>query len=299
MKILVSGASGLVGTALVNQLREKGHIVHCLTRKKSENPYEFYWNYTKKEIDENAFDGIAAIIHLAGASIGERWTNAHKKEIISSRVDSANFLKEQCIKLGIRLQSFISSSGINYYGTFTSDNILYEDSEIRHRDFLSEVCEQWEKAAFGFQNISEKIVIIRTAPVLSKKGGSFEPLKKISDYHLSSGIGSGKQWFNWIHLHDLVEIYVQAIENAEMKGIYNAVADEIPTNKNFMKRLANANRKLFIPINVPAFIIKLILGEMSEMILKGTRASNKKIKSLGFQLKFPNLDSALKNLLDQ
>lgn len=297
MKILITGGTGLVGTALVKKLRQNGHNVNVLVRKPSDNPEEFFWNYKTNEIDDKALENIDSIIHLAGANIGKRWTKNYKKEIIASRVDSANFLKKKCLERGIRLKSFISASGVNFYGTFTSNTILNEENGVLHHDFLSDVCQKWEVAACEFSEISQRIVILRTAPVLSKKGGSFEQLKKISDMHLASGIGSGKQWFGWIHLDDMVNMYANALENSEINGAYNAVADEIPTNKNFMKLLAKANGKMFLPINVPAFLLKIVLGEMSEIILEGTRTSNEKIKKTGFEFQFPNLDLALVNLL--
>ncbi len=297
MKILITGGTGLVGTALSSKLRERGHDVKILVRKKSEKPNEFFWNYSEKTIDEKAFEGIESIIHLAGASIGKRWTESYKKEVIASRIDSANFLREKCLELGVKLKSFISASGVNYYGTFTSNQILNEKDGILHHDFLSEVCEKWENAALEFQNIAERIVVVRTSPALSKNGGSFEQLKKISDFNLASGIGSGKQWFNWIHLDDLANIYVKSVEDLSMNGSYNAVADDVPTNEEFMKKLAKSNGKIFLPINVPAFVMKTVLGEMSEMILEGTRASNEKIKLQGFDFQYSELESALENLL--
>ncbi len=297
MRILISGGTGLVGTALVEKLRQKGHTVKVLVRSESEKTDEFFWDYQKNKIDEKAFENIEVIIHLAGASIGKRWINSYKKKVISSRVDSAQFLFDECKKRNIKLKAFISASGINYYGTFTSEKILTENDGILHRDFLSEVCEQWEDGAHSFTAISDRVVILRTSPVLSKKGGSFEQLKKISNFNLASGIGSGKQWFNWIHEDDIVNMYLEAVENVELKGAYNAVADEVPKNKDFMKRLAKANKKLFIPINVPSFLMKAVLGQMSEMILEGTRVSNDKIKSSGFEFKYPKLDEALESLV--
>ena len=297
MKILISGGSGLVGSSLIQKLKERGHEINILVRENKGNPNEFLWNIKTQEINEKAFENIDTIIHLAGASIGKRWTKSYKKEIISSRIDSAKLLLDTAKKLNIHLKSFISASGINYYGTFTSDKILSEKDGILHQDFLSEVCEKWENAAKEFGEISDRIVCVRTSPVLSKNGGSFQHLKKITDFNLASGIGNGKQWFNWIHLDDLVEIYIKAVENITMNGAYNAVSDEIPKTKVFMKKLAKASEKLFIPINIPEFLVNIATGEMGEMVLEGTRISNEKIKSEGFEFQFPDLDSALRDLI--
>ncbi len=296
MKILVTGASGLVGRQLVPELRKRGHTVNILVRRKPKTPDEFYWNYRKRELDKGALEGVESIIHLAGATIGKKWTHEYKQELISSRVDSANFLFDRCTLADLSLKSFISASGINYYGTFTSDQILDEDSEIVKLDFLSDLCRKWESAALHFKTISNRTVILRTAPVLSARGGTLEKLNMITNLNLGSGIGKGTQWFNWVHLDDLVNMYVEAAENPKFNGNYNAVADEIPTNREFMRKLAEARGKLFLPINVPAFLLKMILGEMSEIILEGTRVSNKKIKSRGFDFKYPELTQAFKAL---
>lgn len=297
MNILITGGTGLVGSSLVKKLQEHQHTVRILTRSKSEEENEFYWNVAEKEIDEKAFENLDCIIHLAGANISERWTNDYKKELFSSRIDSANLLFDYCVKNGIHLKSFISASGINYYGTFTSDQILTEESEIVKNDFLAKLCDEWENAADQFSKIADRIVCLRTAVVLSKSGGAFPLLKKTVALNIGSAVGTGQQWMNWIHIDDLVNLYVTAVENLAMNGKYNAVADEIPTNKDFMKNLAKVCDKFFLPFNVPPFVMKSIFGEMSSIILEGTRADNKKIKSLGFDFKYSDLDKAFKNLV--
>ncbi|WP_312819970.1 TIGR01777 family oxidoreductase [Kaistella carnis] len=297
MTILITGGTGLVGQLLVEKLRERRHEVRILTRKKSDDPNEFYWNIAEKEIDDKAFQKLDAIIHLAGATISERWSDAYKKEMYSSRVDTANLLLERCKKNNVHLESFISASGINYYGTFTSDQILKESDGVVQKDFLAELCVSWENAANKFSTVADRVVCLRTAMVLAKNGGAFPLLKKLVNLNMGSGVGSGNQWMNWIHVDDLVNMYVFAIENQKMNGIYNAVADDVPTNKTFMKDLANASDKFFLPFNVPKFVLKSVLGEMSSIILEGTRANNKKIKSLGFDFKYNHVKEAFKSLI--
>ena len=297
MNILITGGTGLVGKSLVAKLQAKGHQVRILTRTISEKPNQFYWNLKEKYIDDQAFLNLDAIIHLAGASISERWTEAYKKELFTSRIDTANLLKEYCIKNNVQLQSFISASGVNYYGTFTDDKILEENSPLLKDDFLTQLCVDWESAADDFKEISKRVVIVRTAVVLAKNGGAFPMLKKMVDFNIGSAVGTGDQWMNWIHLDDLVNMYIFAVENEAMVGNFNAVADDIPTNKTFMKKLAQISHKFFLPINVPAFVLKLVFGEMSEIILKGTRVSNKKIKSQGFDFKYNTIEKTFKNLV--
>ena len=297
MNILITGGTGLVGTALVKKLEERNHTVRILTRSESEEKNEFYWNISEKKIDQKAFENLDCIIHLAGANISERWTDDYKKELYSSRIDSAHLLREYCVEKGIHLKSFISSSGVNYYGTFTSDQILTEDSEIVENDFLAKLCVAWENAADQFESIAERVVCLRTAVVLSRKGGAFPLLKKTVNLNIGSGVGTGKQWMNWIHIDDLVNMYVEAVENTSINGKYNAVADEIPTNAVFMKKLAKAADKFFLPFNVPPFVMKSVFGEMSSIILEGTRVDNKKIKSEGFDFKYSTVEEAFKNLV--
>jgi uncharacterized protein (TIGR01777 family) len=297
MKILITGATGLIGTDLVKKLRDRNHQINILVRKKTGAEHEFLWDQKNEEIDEKAFEGIDSIIHLAGASVGKRWTDDYKKELYSSRIDTAHFLFKTCVKLNVKLKSYISASGINYYGTYTSDQILTENDEVQHKDFLSELSMAWENSADEFSAISDKIVWVRTAMVLSEKGGSFPMLKNIVDFNIGSALGSGKQWMNWIHLDDLVNIFIAAVEKEEISGKYNAVGDEIPTNEGFMKALAKADKKLFLPINVPGFLMKILLGEMSEIILTGTRASNQKIKNTGLNFEYLTINQAFSDLI--
>lgn len=297
MKILITGARGLIGRALVKKLEERGHEVNILTRDKTDKPNEYQWDVKKNFIEDSAFDGIESIIHLAGATIAKKWTSTYKKELISSRVETAKLLKTYCEKHNIHLKSFISASGINYYGTFTSNEILKEEMAIRKLDFLAILSRDWEEAAYKFSGVAERVVCLRTSMVLAKEGGSFVALKKLTNLNLASPVGSGDQWMNWIHIDDLVNMYISAIENDNINGCYNAVADELTSNKDFMKRLAKKSKKLFLPIAVPEFVLKLSLGEMSSIILEGSRASNEKIKSEGFVFEYGMLDRALASLL--
>lgn len=297
MNVLITGGTGLIGKKLVQKLRERNHNARVLTRKKTNNPDEFYWNTDEKFIDPKAFENLDSIIHLAGANISQKWTAEYKKELFSSRIDTANLLKDYCLRQNVRLKSFISASGINYYGTFTSDDILKESDGILKQDFLAKLCDEWENAAESFSDISHRTVCLRTAMVLAKNGGAFPMLKKTIDFNIGSAVGSGNQWMNWIHEDDLVNMYIFVLENPEIEGKFNAVTDQIPTNENFMKALAKTSGKLFIPINVPSFVMKMAFGEMSSIILEGTRASNKKIKSLGFDFKFSTPEQAFEDLI--
>ncbi|WBV60698.1 TIGR01777 family oxidoreductase [Chryseobacterium camelliae] len=297
--VLITGAGGLIAQELSKKI-ENDYEIRFLTRnKKRENEYE--WNIKNGTIDEAALENVSHIIHLAGANISEkRWTPERKKELISSRVDSANLLLQAVKKKNIRLKSFISASGINYYGTITSEKIFTETNSPGN-DFLSEVVILWERAADAFkeQNLAERVVKIRTAVVLSEKEGALKKMLLPIQYGIGSSLGTGKQYMPWIHIKDICSIYEFALKNVRMSGAYNANSPEHTTNENLTKKIAEiVNKPLFMP-NVPGFVLKLIFGELSNALLKGSRASSQKIQDEGFRFEFPDLQESLKDLLSK
>lgn len=296
MKVLVTGATGLVGKRLCEKLTERGHQIVKLVRKVNNPENEFLWDLDRNFVEERCFDGVEAIIHLAGENVSKRWTEDYKRKIVTSRIKSAKLLHHLLCRRNQHIHVFISASGVNYYGTFTSDQILTETSRIQHQDFLSDVCIEWERAADDFSDIAERVVKLRTAIVLSKQGGPLEKLMSLVDYNIATPVGTGKQWMNWIHLEDLTDMYISALENP-LQGSYNACADEPVENRIFMRTFADVKNKKFWDIPIPAALLKLSLGEMSEIILESTRTSNEKIKSTGFQFQYTHLKQALENLL--
>jgi uncharacterized protein (TIGR01777 family) len=295
--VLITGANGLIAKELAKKIGND-YDVRFLTRKKRQaNEYE--WDLKKKTIDESALENVSHIIHLAGANISEkRWTAERKKELIASRVDSAALLRNTLRKKEIKLKSFISASGINFYGTLTTEKIYSENDPPGH-DFLSEVVVLWERAADHFkeQNLAERVVKLRTAVVLSEKEGALKKMLPPIQYGIGSALGSGKQYMPWIHIEDICSIYEFALKNKTFHGAYNAVSPQHATNSDLTKEIAEVLKKrLFMP-NVPAFVLKLLFGELANAILEGSRASSEKIQNTGFQFKFPNLKEALKDLL--
>ncbi|MEA1850703.1 TIGR01777 family oxidoreductase [Chryseobacterium sp. MHB01] len=295
--ILITGAGGLIAHELSKKL-EKDFTVRFLTRKKKHSN-EFEWNIKNKTIDDAAFEGVSHIIHLAGANISEkRWTDERKKELISSRVDSADLIVKTLQEKKIRLKSFISASGINYYGTKTTDTIFTENNQPGN-DFLSEVVVLWERAADQFkeQNLAERVVKIRTAVVLSEKDGALKKMLPPIRMGIGAPLGTGKQYMPWIHIEDICAIYEFALKNDTMDGAFNAVSPQHTTNENLTKKIAEVLKKpLFMP-NIPGFVLKLIFGELADALLEGSRASAEKIQNAGFQFKFPDLKKALEHLL--
>lgn len=293
--ILISGGTGLVGKALSNHLLSKGHKIRILSRnpKSTNNIKSFYWDVEKNEIDENAFDDVEHIVHLAGSSIADkRWTDARKQEIINSRVNSMKLISSIVKKKNIQLKSFVGASAIGIYGMITSDKIFSENDKGQD-DFLSQSCMQWENAYQEIQTLSNKNCIIRIGVVLSKDGGALKRLMPLFQLGLGSAVGSGKQYMPWIHIDDLVSIFQEALFNSNYSGIYNAVSPEETSNQSFSKQLAKCLSKPFFLPNVPAFILKLVFGEMANVLLEGSRISSKKLTNVGFQFQYPMLSEAL------
>ncbi len=293
--ILVTGGTGFIGNALCDLLREKGHTVLILSRTKTDNPNTFYWNLAERYVDSEAVIKADFIIHLAGEGIADkRWTKQRKKNLINSRVETANLLFKKVKELNPNLKGFIAASGIGYYGATTSEKI-YAENDAAGEDFISEICKVWEKATLQFETINIRTVIFRTGVVFAKEGGALEKLSQPIKLGVGSALGSGEQYIPWIHLEDLCNIYMAAIENSKINGIYNAVAPEHITNKILTKTMAKKLKKPLWLTNIPAFLMKLILGEMAVILLEGSRISSEKIMATGFKFKFPNINEAIDN----
>lgn len=297
-KILISGATGLVGQKLSRKLYERGYNVEILVRSKSEK-YDFksyVWDYENRFLEEGALDNTYIFIHLAGASISKRWTKSYKKEIYKSRIDSAQFIYDKMVERKIYPEAVISSSAVGFYGQITSQHIFSEEDQSG-KDFLANVCADWEKKALQFENLGSRVVRIRTATVLSEKGGALEVLRKPIDLGFGAALGNGNQYFPWIHIDDLVNIYFKAVEDVSMNGAYNASSPDFVNNEVFTKKLASHLHKKIVLPNIPKFVIKMVLGEMSVLALEGSRISSRKIENAGFKFSYANLDKALADVI--
>ena len=294
-KVLITGGTGLIGKRLSFLLASRGYEVRILSRNDSSNSVykTFVWNVKSQYINDNAFKDLNHVIHLAGAGIADkRWSEKRKKEIINSRVDSTNLLYATVKRLQIPLQSFISASATGFYGSFTTQT-TFKETDKAATDFLGKVCRLWEKSIFQFNKENIRTVAFRTGIVLSKNGGALKKMKT----PIITPLGDGKQYMPWIHIDDLCELYIKAIEDTNFEGAYNAVSTEYQSNISFSKALAKIQKRLFIPIGAPKFILKLIFGEMSTIILNGSKVSASKIKQTGFKFKFETLEDSLKNLI--
>ncbi len=298
-KVLISGGSGLIGSALSKKLLAKGYKVNILSRtpgvKDGVDAYE--WDVKNAEVDLNAFKGVTAIVHLAGAGIADsRWTSKRKKVIIDSRVESARLLYLGAEKAGVNLSAFVSASGINYYGSKTTQHI-YKENDPPSPTFIGDCCVQWEAAADQFKDLT-RVVKLRTGVVLSENGGALDQMAKPVKMGVGAPLGSGKQYMPYIHIDDLCDMYIHAIENENVQGAYNACNGDHVTNMELTEALAEELKKpLWMP-HVPEFALKLLFGKMAEIILYGSRASAEKIKSTGFEFGFQNIHQTLFNIYE-
>ncbi|WP_233900368.1 TIGR01777 family oxidoreductase [Tenacibaculum piscium] len=293
-KVLITGGTGLVGNKLQDIFKQKSIDFSILTRN-PKRVNEFKWDISQKYIDKKAFENVTHIIHLAGAGIADkRWTSQRKEILINSRVASSDLLFDTIKALNIRLDGFISASGIGYYGAITS-NKIFTETDAPQNDFISKVCVAWEKSANQFTELNIPVTILRTAVVLSKSGGA---LSKINTPLFLASLGNGTQYMPWIHIDDLCNLYVKAIENRQFTGIYNAVAPEHQTNNSFTRTLGDIIKKPIFLLNAPAFVLQIILGEMADILLKGSRISAKKTAE-NYTFEYPELKTALENIYHQ
>jgi hypothetical protein len=300
MKVLVTGATGLIGKKLTDLLLKNNHTVHYLTTsslkiQNKENYFGFYWNPQEGKIDESCIEGVDIIIHLAGASISKRWTNAYKQEIIESRVLSANLLFNLLKKTPNQVKHFVSASGTAIYPDSTTT--IYDEFSTQIEDsFLGNVVAKWEKAADQFKLLRIKVTKIRTGIVFSAQGGALQEMIKPIKMYAGSCFGSGKQIQSWIHLTDVSNLYYFVIQN-EIEGVINAVSPNSISNKELTKIMARyLNRPLFLP-NIPQFMMKLILGEMSILLFNNKKILPKRTIDLGFKFEFASINEALKDIL--
>ena len=293
--VLITGANGMLARSLAKSL-DSNYTVRFLTRKVTRQN-EFKWDIKLKYIDPEALKDVNHIIHLAGSSVAEkRWTLKRKRDIYSSRVDSAQLILNELQKNNQKIDSFVSASAIGYYGSKTTNDILTEESK-NGEDYLGKVCKDWESVAHTFKenNVAHNTSILRLGIVLKNNSGALKKMTPSVSWGLGACIGTGKQWIPWIHIHDLCEIMKFLLEN-DVNGTYNAVAPDHVTNHTFTQALATAlKRKIILP-NIPPLFFKLLFGEMAVVLLTGSRVSSEKIVGHGYDFKYANLQAALGNI---
>lgn len=298
--VLIIGGSGFVGKYLTQLLLEKGYSVSVLSRAKKENTTSityYQWDVENQTIDEESVLKADVIINLAGENIAEkRWTKERKESIVQSRVQAIKLIYDVLKKHSIKLDVFVSASGIGIYGAKNSVKICSEESPVAD-DFLGKTCQKWEESADLIATLKIRTVKMRTGLVIGPDDGFLKKLVPIFKLRLGAPLGTGDQYMPWIHIEDLCLMYIQAIEDQKMTGAYNAVVRDGTTNTIFSKKLAKIfGYTMWLP-NVPEFIIKLAFGEMSQILLTGQRVSSDKIMKTGFVFQFTKLSYALRDCL--
>ena len=300
MKILITGATGLVGKEIVRLCHESGIDVNYLTTSKSKlsnssNYKGFYWNPKNREIDPACFEGVEVIINLVGASISKRWTDTYKVEILDSRTRTAQLLKDTITEHQFSVKHIVSASAIGIYPTSLVNYYDENNSEISD-SFLGQVVQKWEEAVDAFSELNINVCKIRIGLVLSENGGALPEIVRPIRFGAGAAFGSGKQWQSWIHINDLAQIFIFALKE-NLSGIYNAVAPNPVTNSELTKASAKVLKRPLLLPNIPKLPMKLVLGEMHMLLFESQRVSSCKIIEKGFDFKFVNIETALQDLL--
>ena len=294
--ILISGGSGMIGRRLSQLLTEKRYKCLILTRNQKlaqERPDHLHWDIPNGIISDRIAEADM-VVNLTGESVADgRWTKRRKQQIISSRVDGTALIIATLKRKKKRLKAFLSASAIGYYGD-AGNTLLHEDTPVINSDFLSRVCFAWEEATAKAEKITDRILIYRISTVLAISGGALPKMARPLSLGMAAYLGKGDQYISWIHIDDLCNMIIEGLSNTRMSGVYNACAPDQVTNRDFVIELKEAyhSRALLFPIPAPA--LKIILGEMSSLVLNSARVSADKILDTGFQFEFHSLEKALK-----
>jgi uncharacterized protein (TIGR01777 family) len=296
--VLLAGGSGLIGQRLSVLLEKKGYEVIFLSRKESSDNRFFQWDIKKGTIDSVAIERADYVINLAGAGIvDKRWTDNRKKVLIESRTQTAVLLKESFEKIK-KPKAYISASAIGFYGN-RGDEWLTENSEPQPEDFLSECTMAWENAAKNMAKSNIRTAIFRIGIVLSMNGGALPEMILPMKFGARVSFGDGKAYYPWVHIDDVCHMFIWALENEQANGIYNAVAPEPLMIEDLVKEIQEARGGFAFPIPAPSFALKLVMGEMADMLLNSARVSAEKVLASGYKFKFPEIQPALKNILKE
>jgi uncharacterized protein len=305
--ILITGGTGLIGTALAEEFAEQGFKVIILTRNVGAHVQYTtdFIRYAQWNIDEGTFERAAfqtadIIVHLAGENIGaKKWTAKRKEEILSSRVKASELLIKAIRETPNKVKTVVSASAIGWYGPDPKipNPKPFVETDEHFPDFLGETCKKWEESIQPITQFGKRLVKIRTGLVLSNKGGILPELLKPVKFGAAGILGGGRQVVSWIHIDDLVRIYLHAIITPSLHGVYNAVAPKPVSNKEIAIKLAKEIKgSFYVPLHIPSFALRMMLGEMSVEILKSATVSCEKIRKTGFNFIFPSIESALQEL---
>jgi uncharacterized protein (TIGR01777 family) len=302
MRIVLAGATGLIGGRIVQKLVEAENEVVVLSRNPTKriglipHPIRFIqWDARTPGDWCGEFDRADAVINLSGESIGgKRWTTPKKNRILSSRVNSTKAIVDAIAASGRKPEVLVNASAVGYYGDTGGEDVL--ESHPGGSDFLADVCHQWESTARAAERFGVRVVLPRSGVVLDAHAGALKKFLLPFRLFVGGPLGSGNQWFPWIHLEDEVGAILFAVENAALAGPVNVVAPELATMREFCSALGRALKRPSWA-RVPAFLLKIALGEMSDMVLKGQRTIPQRLLDAGYKFRFPRLDEALLDLL--
>jgi uncharacterized protein (TIGR01777 family) len=297
-QVLITGGTGLVGEVITQLLQEQGYKVIFLSRSADASAPipRFGWSPSEGKVDYQAFEGTDHIIHLAGAGVAdERWTPSRKKVLYNSRIDSTRLLYTSLKDGGFKPKTFIAASAVGFYGS-RGDEWLKEDAAPADT-FLAKICKDWEAESQKLAELGSRLCINRIGIVLSDEGGALKEIMQTAQFGFVSYLGSGEQYYPWIHIRDLARIFLHQIQNEQVQGIFNAVGPDPVTNKELTKEAVKASGKHALVLPAPSFALKIALGEMADMVLASQQCSNEKLVESGFKYKYPNLKGALKDLL--
>lgn len=296
MHILVTGGTGFIGEPLVKALLERGDHITLLSRNFKKAKKTFGDRVNLIGSIKNSGLEVDAVINLAGEPIiDRRWTNKRKRQLKASRIDLSNELIEWMKRCSNTPKVFISGSAIGYYGNYPEDGALTEIAKPRDC-FASELCREWEAAAMQAQALGTRVCLVRTGVVLAKHGGALKRMWLPFVCGLGGPIASGRQWFSWIHLQDMVRLLIFILDNDRVKGAVNATATHPVKNAEFSKKLARALKRPAI-FTMPGFVVKLLFGEASELLLEGQKVVPKKLLDHGFQFDYPSVEYALQSIV--
>jgi uncharacterized protein (TIGR01777 family) len=302
--VLITGGTGMVGTSLTQLLLSKGYQVIILTRKPQTSPIPnltyAVWDIAKGTIDSLAFEKADTIVHLAGAGVADkRWSKKRKQEIVDSRVMSGALLVKYLTEIPHQVKTVVTASAIGWYGPDTAQSLQHGFVETDPADgaFLGDTCKQWEDSVKPIETLGIRLVTLRIGIVLNKQGGALAEFIKPAKFGLATIFGTGNQMVSWIHQNDLCKMILFGIQTASLKGVYNAVSPDPTSNKDLIIAITKKLRGFYLPIPVPAFVLNIMLGEMSIEILKSAKVSSNKIQEADFKFDYPTLNSALHELL--
>ncbi len=302
--VLITGGTGMIGKSLTTLFLEKGYKVIVLTRKDKKsrrlNVSFAKWDVEKGTIDASAIQAANIIVHLAGEGVADkRWSVKRKQAIVDSRVQSGNLLVKALSENQHQVKTFIAASAIGWYGPDTETSLVngFVETDSSDNSYLGNTCQVWEQSTSAIATMGIRLVTLRIGIVFNKKGGALAEFIKPAKFGLATILGTGKQIVSWIHQQDLCRIIQYAIETPSLVGIYNAVAPKTISNKKLVLAIAKKTYPIYLPVYVPSFALKIILGEMSIEVLKSAKVSAQKIQAAGFVFDFPTVEEALTDLL--